>query len=554
MADASTSSSSSHASPRFDVNGPVFYTSAALILAVVAFGAVFTETAQSVFSAVQSTITTYTGWFYTLAVGLFLIFAIGLAVSPYGRIKLGPDDSEPDYSYKGWFAMLFSAGMGIGLLFYSVAEPVLHFLSPPGGEGETVEAARQAMQITFFHWGIHAWAIYIVVGLSLAYFAYRHDLPLTLRSALYPIAGDRIYGPLGHTIDTVAVLGTMFGVATSLGLGVMQVNAGLAFLLGIPEATWVQLLLIAGITAMATISVVLGLDGGIRRLSELNLGLGLVLVSFLFVAGPTVFLMEAFVQNLGGYLQSIVSMTFRTYAFEGSDWQSSWTLFYWAWWIAWSPFVGMFIARISRGRTIREFVTGVMLVPTLVTFLWLTIFGDTGIQMILNGNGNAIRSAAENNIPTALFALLAEFPLASVSSGIATFVVITFFVTSSDSGSLVIDIITSGGNQNPPVAQRIFWAITEGAVAATLLLAGGLGALQTAAITTALPFTVVLLITCYGLWKGLRRDRVPPPKHTRRDTPPRRSDRPAPSLEESRAQRPVTEHAMTGAASNVDDT
>jgi choline/glycine/proline betaine transport protein len=491
------------------VNGPVFLTSAVLILAFVVFGAVFTDTARSVFSSVQSGITTYGGWFYTLSVAVFLAFVLGLLVSPYGRVKLGPDDSEPDYSYTAWFAMLFSAGMGIGLLFYSVAEPLLHFTSPPVGEGGTAEAARRAMQITFFHWGVHAWAIYIVVGLSLAYFAYRHDLPLTLRSALYPIVGDRIYGPIGHTVDTVAVLGTMFGVATSLGLGVMQVNAGLSYLLGIPSATWVQLLLIGSITGMATISVVLGLDAGIRRLSELNLGLGLLLVLFLFAAGPTVFLMDAFVQNLGGYLQNIVSMTFRTYAFEGGDWQSSWTLFYWAWWIAWSPFVGMFIARISRGRTIREFILGVLLVPTMVTFLWLTIFGDTAIQMVLNGGGEAVVEATNDSIPTALFALLAEFPLAGLSSAIATFVVVTFFVTSSDSGSLVIDIITSGGEHDPPVAQRIFWAVTEGSVAAVLLVAGGLNALQTAAITMALPFTAVLLVICYGLAKGLRRERIP---------------------------------------------
>ena len=506
------------------VNGPVFLTSAVLILAFVVFGAVFTDTARSVFSSVQSGITTYGGWFYTLSVAVFLAFVLGLLVSPYGRVKLGPDDSEPDYSYTAWFAMLFSAGMGIGLLFYSVAEPLLHFTSPPTGEGGTAEAARRAMQITFFHWGVHAWAIYIVVGLSLAYFAYRHDLPLTLRSALYPIVGDRIYGPIGHTVDTVAVLGTMFGVATSLGLGVMQVNAGLSYLLGIPSATWVQLLLIGSITAMATISVVLGLDAGIRRLSELNLGLGLLLVLFLFAAGPTVFLMDAFVQNLGGYLQNIVSMTFRTYAFEGGDWQSSWTLFYWAWWIAWSPFVGMFIARISRGRTIREFILGVLLVPTMVTFLWLTIFGDTAIQMVLNGGGEAVVEATNDSIPTALFALLGEFPLAGLSSAIATFVVVTFFVTSSDSGSLVIDIITSGGEHDPPVAQRIFWAVTEGSVAAVLLVAGGLNALQTAAITTALPFTAVLLVICYGLAKGLRRERIPDATAPSAGEPPTRSE------------------------------
>lgn len=275
---------------------------------------------------------------------------------------------------------------------------------------------------------------------------------------------------------------------------------------------------------MATISVVLGLDAGIRRLSELNLGLGLLLVLFLFAAGPTVFLMDAFVQNLGGYLQNIVSMTFRTYAFEGGDWQSSWTLFYWAWWIAWSPFVGMFIARISRGRTIREFILGVLLVPTMVTFLWLTIFGDTAIQMVLNGGGEAVVEATNDSIPTALFALLGEFPLAGLSSAIATFVVVTFFVTSSDSGSLVIDIITSGGEHDPPVAQRIFWAVTEGSVAAVLLVAGGLNALQTAAITTALPFTAVLLVICYGLAKGLRRERIPDATAPSAGEPPTRSE------------------------------
>jgi choline/glycine/proline betaine transport protein len=491
-----------------DVNPPVFFTSAVLIAAVLLFATFFTETASSVFSTVHSSIIDGFGWFYTVSVAVYVVFIISLFFSRYGSVKLGPDDAEPDYSYTAWFAMLFSAGMGIGLLFYGVAEPVLHFTNPPVGEGGDVASARQAMQITYFHWGIHAWSIYIVVGLSLAYFAYRHDLPLTLRSALYPLIGDRIHGPIGHVVDTVAVLGTLFGVATSLGFGVTQVNAGLNYLVGIPDALWVQLTLIASITAFATISVVSGLDAGIRRLSEMNLGLGLVLAAFIFVAGPSLFLLDAFLQNTGGYLQNFVSMTFQTYAFQDGSWKSSWTLFYWGWWTSWSPFVGMFIARVSRGRTIREFIGGVLLVPTVVTLAWMTIFGESAIQMILGGNGDMITQAVNESIPTALFAFLDQYALSGVSSAIATMVIITFFITSSDSGSLVIDIITAGGRTDPPVGQRVFWAVTEGTVAAVLLVAGGLSALQTASITTALPFTAVLLIMCYGLWKGLRAERI----------------------------------------------
>ena len=497
------------------VKPQVFFPSTALIFAVLLFATLFTETASTVFSTVQSTIIDTFGWFYTVSVAVYVLFILGLCFSRYGSVKLGPDDAEPDYSYTAWFAMLFSAGMGIGLLFYGVAEPVLHFTSPPVGEGGNVEAARKAMEITFFHWGIHAWSIYIVVGLSLAYFAYRHDLPLTLRSALYPLIGDRIYGPIGHVVDTVAVLGTLFGVATSLGFGVTQVNAGLHYLVGIPDALWVQLTLIASITAFATISVVSGLDAGIRRLSEANLGFGLFLLVFVFLGGSSIFLLNAFLQNVGGYLQNIVSMTFQTYAFQDGDWKSGWTLMYWGWWTSWSPFVGMFIARVSRGRTIREFISGVLLVPTVVTLLWMTIFGESAIQMILGGNGDMITQAVNESIPTALFAFLDQYPLSALSSGIATLVIITFFITSSDSGSLVIDIITAGGRIDPPVAQRVFWAVTEGTVAAVLLLAGGLSALQTASITTALPFTAVLLFMCYGLWKGLRAERI----HAESDEP-----------------------------------
>ncbi|SDH87294.1 BCCT family transporter [Roseospirillum parvum] len=486
------------------INPPVFIGSAALTLAFVVFGVSFPEAANSTFAAVQTWIVETFGWFYMLAVAVFVVFALGLALSPHGQVRLGPDDSRPDYSYASWFAMLFSAGMGIGLMFFGVAEPMMHFTNPPVGVGGDVAAAREAMKITFFHWGIHAWAIYAVIGLALAYYAFRHDLPLTIRSALHPLLGERIHGPLGHAADIFAVLGTMFGVATSLGLGVLQVNAGLAYLFDVPETPGVQLLLIAVITLMATASVVAGLDAGIKRLSNLNLILALILLVFVLLAGPTLFLLKVTVQNTGAYLSEVVSKTFTLYAYEPNEWIGGWTLFYWAWWIAWSPFVGMFIARVSRGRTIREFVVGVLLVPVGFTFLWLSVFGNGGISLDQGVAGGAIARAVSENVPLALFTFLEQFPWAGVSSLVATVLVVTFFVTSSDSGSLVIDIITSGGRGDTPVWQRTMWALAEGLVAAALLLAGGLGALQTASITAALPFAFVMLAVCYALLKSLR--------------------------------------------------
>ncbi len=486
------------------INPPVFFISAALILAFCLYGAVFTAHAEQLFSAVQGYLTASFGWLYMSSVAVFLVFVIGLALSSYGVVKLGPDDSEPDYSYLTWFAMLFSAGMGIGLMFFGVAEPVMHFLAPPDGQGGTVEAARQSMVTTFFHWGIHAWAIYIVTGLALAYFSFRHGLPLTIRSALYPLLGERIYGPIGHAVDIFAVLGTMFGVATSLGLGVMQVNAGIDYLFGTGISTTIQIVLIIVITLLATGSVITGLDKGIRRISELNLLLAMLLLVFVLFTGPTVFLLNAVFQNLGAYVSSIVENTFKLYAYEPNDWISSWTLFYWGWWISWSPFVGMFIARVSRGRSIREFVCGVLLVPSGFTFLWLTVFGDTALNAALLDEGSVIIGMVQNNLPVALFALLDELPWSVLMSLIATVLVVTFFVTSSDSGSLVIDMLTSGGRHDTAVWQRIFWAFSEGVVAAVLLLAGGLKALQTAAIASALPFAVVMLFMCYGLLRGLQ--------------------------------------------------
>jgi len=499
----------------FDVDNPlksmrrggilpqVFLPAACLTLLLVLFSVVLPDVAASGFEGLNRWILDGFGWFYALTVTGFLVLAIILAIGPSGSITLGPDHASPDYSFASWFAMLFSAGMGIGLMFFAVAEPVLHFTAPPTADPRSAAAAREAMQATLFHWGIHGWGVYAVVGLTLAYFGFRHRLPLTLRSALYPLIGDRIYGPIGHMVDVFAVLGTLFGVATSLGIGASQVNSGLNFLFAVPIGTDIQILLIAGIAAAATVSVVLGLDSGIKRLSQLNLWLAFALLSFVILLGPTSHILAAFVENLGDYASTILNRGLRlgTYSDDGK-WIGDWTIFYWGWWISWSPFVGMFIARISRGRTIREFVLGVLFVPSLLTFLWMSAFGNTALSLIADGN-QAIADTVAADLPVALFVFLAEFPLAPLVSTIAVFLVVTFFVTSSDSGSLVIDIITSGGTTRNPVWQRIFWAVIQGVVAAVLLLAGGLSALQAMAVATALPFAFVLIFALAGLTRGL---------------------------------------------------
>lgn len=484
------------------VHPVVFPASAGSIIVFLLLGVFATDGLTRTFAALQTWIVATFGWFYILAVSGFLFFTLYLMCSRFGDVRLGRDDERPKYSYGAWFSMLFSAGMGIGLLFYSVAEPVLHFNSPHHGQGNSVAAARQAMHITFHHWGLHAWAIYIVVALSLCYFSYRRGLPLAIRSTLYPILGQRIYGFWGDLIEILAVFGTLFGLATSLGLGVMQINTGFEYL-GLMDANLRnQLILIAVITMMATASVVTGLDKGIKILSVTNIVIGLVLLFFVFFAGPTIFLLTSFVESIGFYLQRLVEMSFRTDAFVGPDWQGSWTMFYWGWWISWSPFVGMFIARISRGRTIRELILGVMFVPTLLTFFWLVVFGNTALHFELFGGGG-ISEVVAKSVPKALFVLLEKLPFAGITTLLATVVITGYFVTSSDSGSFVIDMLTSGGELDPPVAQRIFWAVTEGAVAAILLVAGGLSALQTAAIATALPFSMVMLVMVFCLYRGL---------------------------------------------------
>ena len=492
--------------PRTTINRPVFAASAFFILALVLFAILTPESAQRLFSVVQDWILTNASWFYVLTVAIILIAVVFLAFSRYGDIKLGPDHSRPDYRDVTWFAMLFSTGMGIGLMFFGVAEPVMHFIDPPVGAGSTVFDAREAMSITFFHWGLHAWAIYAIVGLILAFFSYRHGLPLRLRSALYPLIGNRVHGPIGHAVDVFAIIGTVFGVATSLGVGVSQINSGLNHLFDLPVTIPVQIGLIAIACGLATISVASGLDRGIRMLSEFNLILAVLLLLFVLVLGPTVFLLQAFVQNTGSYLSDIVHKTFNLYAYEPNDWIGGWTLFYWGWWIAWSPFVGLFIARISRGRTIREFVRGVLLVPAGFTLFWMTVFGDSAIYLILVDGAQNLAEIVNADSSLALFAFLETLPLASITSFIAIVMVVVFFVTSADSGALVVDLLASDEARHSPVWQRIFWSLLMGVVAIALLLADGLTALQTATIASALPFSIILLVAIWGLFKALKLD------------------------------------------------
>ena len=483
---------------------PVFVPAVVIIVLLVIGAISAPDLAGKAFASTLAWITQTFGWFYMLCVALFLMFIVAVAVSDWGHIKLGPDHAEPQYSFPEWFAMLFSAGYGVALLYFGVAEPVLHYASPPAGAPETVDAAKQAMQIAFFHWGFHIWAIYGLVGLVLAYFAFRQGLPLSIRSALYPLIGDKIYGPIGHAVDVFAILGTMFGIATTLGLSVTQINAGLHFLSAdIPINLTVQISTIAIVTIAATVSVLAGMDKGIKRLSILNMLLAVALMSTVFLFGETVRILESFLQNTGSYLSGIVERTFNLQAYSRSDWIGNWTLFIFGWTIAWAPFVGMFIAKISRGRTIRQFVFGVMLVPTMFTFLWFSVFGDTALNAIMNQGVASLISDVQENEAIALFKLYDLLPGSSVMSGLTVLLIITFFVTSSDSGSLVIDSLASGGNAHSPVWQRVFWAVLEGTVASVLLLAGGLNALQTMTITSALPFAVIMLLAAAGLWRAL---------------------------------------------------
>ncbi|MBX0324487.1 BCCT family transporter [Halomicroarcula sp. F13] len=498
-----------------DVHPKVFPLSCLVIACFVGLTLAFRAQAAAVFDAVQTAISATAGWFYILSVNVFIVAILYFAFSKYGSIRLGGVEAETEFSDFAWMAMLFSAGMGIGLMFFSVAEPIFHYGAVPpffeGVESGTAAASGAAMATTYFHWGLHPWAIYGLVGLGLAFFSFNRGLPLTFRSIFWPLLGDRIYGWTGHVIDVLSVMATLFGLSTSLGIGVQQINAGVNVLsrqflpVTVPQTIGVQIVLIGFITAIATLSVAAGLDGGVRRLSELNLYLMVALLALMLVLGPTLFLLGTFVSSIGTYVGVLPELAFWTETAGGTTWQSGWTIFYWGWWISWSPFVGMFIARISKGRTVREFVLSVLLLPSLFSFFWMSVFGGSALFVELETPGTLV-DAVDADVATALFEMFSFFPLTALLSVLGVVLVVTFFVTSSDSGSLVIDHLTSGGKHDAPVAQRIFWAVIEGVIAAVLLVGGGLGALQTASITTGLPFAVVLLLMCYTVYLGLDRE------------------------------------------------
>jgi choline/glycine/proline betaine transport protein len=482
-----------------------------LVLLFIVATVIFREQSASFFQHLLNGIGNTFGWLYILAANFFVIAMLLIAVSRYGRIRIGGPDALPEFSTFSWYAMLISAGMGIGLMFWSVAEPVFHYASPSpmfDVAPKTAQSAQVAMGLTYYHWGIHPWGIYALVGLSLAFFAYNRGLPLTIRSIFHPILGDRIYGFWGNVIDVLSVMATLFGLATSLGLGVKQVTAGLNYLFGFPTATWFAVLLIGLITFIAVLSIATGLDKGVKVLSVANMFMASAFMVFLLLVGPTVYILKAFTQNIGFYLQNLPQLSFWVetyYGADGSNWQNPWTIFYWGWWISWSPFVGMFIARISKGRTVREFIMGVMLFPTLLSFLWMSSFGGSALWLQITGGADIAR-AVNNDVATALFVMLESFPFTELTSFIGIVLVTIFFVTSSDSGSLVVDHLTSGGKLDSPVPQRIFWGVVEGGCAAALLMSGGLVALQSASIATGLPFTIVLLIMSYSLYRGLQEE------------------------------------------------
>jgi len=506
-----------------DIHNPVFVISALSIVAFVLLTLAFQAEATEFFGWLRPFLTSTFDWFFLLSANVFVVFCLILVVTPLGSVRLGGVDAKPEYSYTGWFAMLFAAGMGIGLMFFGVSEPMSHFASSMGGtsmEGGLrsdwaplgaaagdVEAARSlGMAATIFHWGLHPWAIYAVVALALAFFAYNHNLPLTLRSAFYPIFGEAVWGWTGHIIDTLAVFATLFGLATSLGFGTEQALAGLNFLFGTPTGNGARVVLISVITAAALISVLRGLDGGVKILSEINIGLAALLMVFIIFVGPTAAIFDSIISGGVAYVKNLVPLS-NPFGREDANFSQGWTAFYWAWWISWSPFVGMFIARVSRGRTVREFVTCVIFVPTLISIVWMGAFGGTAIEQVIADPQASVQGAA---LELKLFEMLKSLPLTSFTSLLGIILVIVFFVTSSDSGSLVIDTITAGGKTDAPVSQRVFWCTFEGLVAAALLLVGGASALtglQAMAVSTGFPFTIVLLLMCVSLLIGLNRAR-----------------------------------------------
>jgi len=493
------------------VNPNVAIPSLLIVLSLVVVTLIVGKPMGNWFAIIQKYISNQVGWFFILLLNLLLVFALFIGFGKFGKVVIGGKGTQPNFNLGSWFAMLFSAGMGIGLLFWSVAEPISLYSENPllGPNASPVMRAKSAMNISFMHWGVHVWALYAVVGLALAYFTFNKNLPLTIRSIFYPLLKDKINGKWGDLIDVIAVISTIFGLATSLGLGVQQINAGLQYLFDFPISVSIQILLIIIITSLATMSLIFGLDKGIKVVSNWNMRLAVTLLLFTLLVGPTIFLLKSYVQNIGSYISNVIEMSFWTNAYTGvvdnNDWQNKWTIFYWAWWISWAPFVGIFIARISKGRTFREFILGVILVPTLFTFLWISIFGGSAIYQELIGN-SAITEAVNDNIATSVYYLLKQYPYHIISSGLTVILVAGFFITSSDSGSFVVDTLTSGGRHDAPKGQKIFWASLEGIIASVLLIGGGLVALQTASLLTALPFSIVLIIMCYSFYKALSED------------------------------------------------
>jgi len=490
------------------INPPVFIGSLIVLIILITVTLSVGTPMEKWFASAQESISNASGWFFILLVNALLFFLIYITFSRFGHIRLGGKDAKPQFSNASWFAMLFSAGMGIGLLFWGVAEPVMHFNDNPLVDNSNpIESAKSAMGITFLHYGIHAWAIYGTLALALAFFTFNLSLPLTIRSIFYPVLGNKIYGWIGDVIDIISVLATIVGLATSLGFGAQQVNAGLEYLYDIPYSRISQIIIIAVITVFATASLLAGLDKGIRRLSELNIFLALALLLFVLFVGPTSYLMKGFIQNCGYYMDHFFALGFWSESYKGvqnpDHWQNSWTVFYWAWWIAWSPFVEIFIARISKGRTIRQFIFGVLLVPTIITFLWMSVFGGSALWFELSGD-HSITAAVQENVSTAIYKLLEKHPWVSLSSVLAILLVASFFVTSSDSGSMVVDTLTSGGRHEAPKVQKIFWASMEGLTAGILLLYGGLTALQSATTITGLAFAIILIFICFSLVRSLK--------------------------------------------------
>lgn len=481
----------------------VFIISFGIVLFLVGFGIYQPEILNSASTALHQWIIDVFGWFYLLSAFFFLVFSVGLAFSRYGKIKLGMDYEKPQYSYFGWFSMLFAAGMGIGLIFWGVAEPISHYMSPPEYlEPYSGQAAKFAMTRCFFHWGLHPWAVYIVMSLSIAYFSFRRGMPPLISSCFYPLIGEKIYGITGKIIDILAVFATVFGIATSLGLGALQITSGLAFVFKIPDSLFVNSVVIFCVTVMFMISSMTGLDKGIQLLSKMNIMIAVVLLVFMLAAGPTSYIFNVFTSTLGEYFSSLLSMSLTSNPFQGYEWTRSWTLFYWAWWIAWAPFVGLFVASISRGRTIREFISGALVVPALLTFMWFSVFGGSGLNLQINEGVN-ISNAVVDNVSTALFVLFSHYPASSLLSIVAVLLLIVFFVTSADSATYVLAMMTSGGSRTPSAAKKIAWGLIVSAAALILIMSGGLESLQRMSIAAALPLVVIMLLLVWALLRGL---------------------------------------------------